>query len=651
MTPLALPAAAALLALAAPATPPGAGREVRPAGPGPQRLELDAAALLASARPDLGDLRLVDAAGAEVPYLLVEPQAPAGRWVQARVLPLPISKAESGLEADLGAVRPVEELRLSGVPEPFLKRFRLEGSGDRVRWTVLVPEGTVFALPAEELRRLSIAFPRGEYRYLRLVLDDRQSARLPLPGRVEAFVPEAGPRAPAPVRVPLGVERRASEPGVSRFALALPGPRLPVRAVVLQVRGERLLRPATIREARLGQGRLAPVVLGEATLRRVVTAGVGAEALRVPVAPPEEAALELEVDDGDNPPLELAGAEAELAPLPWLYFESRDGAPLFLQAGARERRPPRYDLEAVRAALVRLATRPAQVGPAPEVPAGRAPGPGTVAAARAAPGAPLDPRPFRVTREIAAGPAGLSAVRLDAAVLGRSQGLADLRIAGPDGNQIPYLLEERPEPLVVPLAPDRGPRPPRPGVTAWTLALPEESLPAARLVLETDARVFVRRVRVLADRPAAEGGPAPLGEGDWSHAAPERPAPAFSLALPPVRTRALIVEVDDGDNAPIAVAAARVLLPSWRLRFLHPGPALRLLYDAPGTEAPRYDLALLAPQLRAAPAAEVALGPAPAARAAWLEWRPATAAWAALVLGVLVLAVLLARLLRAPSGP
>ena len=31
---------------------------------------------------------------------------------------------------------------LDGIPAPFLKRFRLEGSGDRERWTVLIEEGT-----------------------------------------------------------------------------------------------------------------------------------------------------------------------------------------------------------------------------------------------------------------------------------------------------------------------------------------------------------------------------------------------------------------------------------------------------------------------------------------------------------------------------
>jgi hypothetical protein len=186
------PLALALLLLAPPVLAAETAREILPAGPGPQRLELDAATLSASARPDLGDLRLTDAAGREVPYLLVPATAPAGRWAPARLVPIRPTRKESGFEADLGAVRAVEQLRLTGLPEPFLKRFRLEGSGDRIRWTELVAEGTLFALPADDLRLLAAAFPRGEYRWLRLSWDDRSSGRLPPPRLIVTPLHPAG---------------------------------------------------------------------------------------------------------------------------------------------------------------------------------------------------------------------------------------------------------------------------------------------------------------------------------------------------------------------------------------------------------------------------------------------------------------------------
>jgi uncharacterized protein DUF3999 len=633
---------AALLLSSSPTLAADSAREVLPAGAGPQRLELDAAVVSASAREDLGDLRLSDAAGREVPYLLVAPSAPAGRWAPGRIQPTHATRRESGFEVDLGAVRPVEQLRLDGLPEPFLKRFRLEGSGDRVRWTELVAEGTLFALPAEELRLLTVTFPRGEHRWLRLTWDDRSSARPPLPAGAVAFLPEPSPPSPAPLRVPLVVERRPGEPGVSRFALRLPGPRLPVQAVVLDVAGDRLHRRATVLEARLGVARLEPVVLGEATLRRVVRDGAGAEALRIPTSRPEELELTLRVEDGDSGPLPLAGAWAELAPLPWIYLEPAGPGPLVLRAGDTARAPPRYDLEAVRDGLATARPAAARLGAATPAP------PPAAAPPLEAAGASVDAKAFRWSREVAAAPPGLAAVRLDAAVIARTRGLADLRLAGPDGRQIPYLLEQREEPLVVELA---APAPAevrplsRPGVTVLAVTLPEPSLPAARLVLTTGSRLFERRVRVHEDRPQAEGGPRLVAESAWRHADQERPAAPLTVPLPAVASSRLLLELDDGDNAPLPIGPPRLLLPGWRLRFLHPGVPLRLLHGADGVEAPRYDLALLAPRLRAAPAPEVALGP-PAPPAAPPLLRPASLAWGALVVGVLAMLWLLARLVR-----
>lgn len=644
-----------VLALALPPTASAAtSRELLPAGAGPQRLEPDAPLVAASARGDLSDLRLHDAAGLEVPYLLVPPVAPAGEWIPSRLLPIRATKKESGFEADLGAVRSVSKLRLDGLPEPFLKRFRLEGSGDRTRWTLLVPEGTVFALPDEGLRQLEAAFERGEYRYLRMTWDDRSSGRVPAPRAVGAWEPATRAPAPTPLRVPLAVARRESEPGLSRFALRIPGPHLPVTAVVLDAKGERLLRLATVSEARLGDGRLEPRSLGAELLRRVVREGAEASALRIPIARPEELELELRVEDGDNGPLALEGAWGELAPLPWIYFESPDGGPVTATLGDPERRAPRYDLEALRPKLDGVRTGMARLAPAAASPA--RPAAAASPAPALAPGGALDVGAFRYRREIGAAEPGLAAVRLDAAVLARSPVLADVRIAAPGGRQVPYLLERRDEPLSLPLAPPArasAPELARPGTTLYVLELPETSLPDARLVLATASRVFERTVELWSDGDGSRRRPhRHLAAARWAHALPERPAPELTLPLPALDARRVYLLVDDGDNAPLRIDSARLLLPAWRLRFFHPGGPVALLYGAEELPPPRYDLALLAPRLRSAPAREL-----PVAQAATDRGpgdapgrRGRIAFWAVLGLTVAALLGLLGRLLRAGGG-
>lgn len=96
-----------------------------------------------------------------MPYLLVAPVRREPAWVRASLLPIPETKSASGFEADLGALRRIDRLRVSGLAAPFLKRLRLEGSGDRARWTLLVAEGTLFDLPEEGLALHRGCLPGG----------------------------------------------------------------------------------------------------------------------------------------------------------------------------------------------------------------------------------------------------------------------------------------------------------------------------------------------------------------------------------------------------------------------------------------------------------------------------------------------------------
>ncbi|HYD40972.1 MAG TPA: hypothetical protein VEB43_09080 [Anaeromyxobacter sp.] len=622
------PLSASLLALVALlAARPAAGQEarktrfeLRPSGSGPQRLDVPPEFLSASARGDLADLRLRDAAGKEVQYLLIPPAEEPDRWIRAATIrPVPPTKLESGAELDLGAVRNVAALEVAFAEAGFLKRARLEGSADGRRWVVLAPELVLYQLPLDpaacggetcpgELVRREVRFEPAAARYLRLVLDDRRSPRLRPPTQARALLARELAPAPGPT-ISLPAFRRPSEPGTSRLALHLPGPHLPVRAIVLELDAERLARRARILEARLAGGRLAPVELGSAMLLQVERGGLHASALRIPVDRPEELELELVVEDGDNAPFQLTDVRAELAPLPWIYFESADGAPLEARLGDPGRAAPRYDLEALRPELSRVRPRAAAAAPLASEERTADARPATAVPEAAGPGAALDRKAFRFSRTVEPAPPGLAAVRIDPHVLARSE-LSELRIATPDGRQLPYLLERRDEPLELRLEERTGAdaRTPaalaRRGVTVHVLDVPERRLPGSRLVLSTLSRVFSRQVRIYAE-PERSGAPAFLAAGPWEHANPDRAAPPLTLELPPLRSGRLLVAVDDGDNAPLAIAG-RLLLPSYRLRFFHPGPALTLLFGAE-LPAPQYDLALLAPRLRSAAAREVAL--------------------------------------------
>src|SRR5206468_7512444 len=197
--------------------------------------------VVATATGGLADLRLFDASGREVAYLLVPNPTIEPSW-RAAIAILPVAPVEtekektSGFEADLGGLFTIDRFRIDGLSSPYLKRIRLEGSGDRARWTVLVSEGTLFDLPDSRLRQTELSFAAGSYRYLRVTWDDTRSARVAQAPSVQAReISTVSVR--APLTTPVAFERRPSEPGRSRFHMRLPGGRLPVPALALHVAG------------------------------------------------------------------------------------------------------------------------------------------------------------------------------------------------------------------------------------------------------------------------------------------------------------------------------------------------------------------------------------------------------------------------------
>ncbi|HYM22308.1 MAG TPA: DUF3999 family protein, partial [Vicinamibacterales bacterium] len=561
---------------------------------GPHRLAVDVP-LLAGASPyrnGLHDLRIYDSGGREVGYLFVaNPPAPP-RFKGAAILPIaPVDTDRlrtSGFEADLGAPLVVDGFRLDGLPPPYLKRVRLEGSGDREHWTLL-NEGTVFDLPQEQLRLGELRFRPGPYRFLRATFDDTNSQRLPHPLAASARLSVGAPP-PPPLTAPLVFERRNAEPGRSRFRIRLPGGHLPIAALDLDVGGSYVFRPARVFEARFSGSELAPVQLGGAMLRRVVRDDAEATALRLPIDRPAEAQLDLEVDDGDNPPLELKGVTAVFSELPWIYLDAAAGT-LTARYGNDSLTPPRYDIEAARSQIRIESVADAKWGEP------RARSAEENAASGAAPpmptlGAPLDAGLFKYLRDLPPGGSGLIVVPLDVAVLahsaGATAGFPDLRAIDASGSQVPYVLERAAEPLTLELTPERLAAPPKtlPALPAnasprsvYRIRYPYPNLPTTSLSIATDARVFDRGIIVGVerdvDRSIGDGAAARrrdpafevLAATRWVHADQDRPARPLTVQIPPLRTTDVYVVVDEGDNSPLPIGTAHIMLPASRIRF------------------------------------------------------------------------------------
>jgi hypothetical protein len=613
--------------------------------PGPQRLDLDLA-LRAGAGPGLADLRISDPIGREVPYLVVQPQPSDAEWTGTRVLPIARTKTITGLEADTGKPLLMDALRIDGVVAPFLKRVRIEGSGDRQRWTLLA-DTTVFDLPQQLLRRTEVEFVPSELRYLRLTWNDSSSA--PAAGDIRIAARVHGSAVPAvPLRAPIPFVKRPSEPGRSRYRIDLPAPLLPAVAIHVRLPAGDVFREVTVFEPRLSATEIVPVPLGRGQLRQAQRDGLTASASRIAIAAPRSQELELVINDDSNPPLTIKVIEVELTPQPWVYFEAETAGTYTAIYGDSKVEAPRYDLEAARPFVrrARLSTAALQaqkrIEPAPDKPSSQLP---TV-------GAVLDPAKFRISRPLGNASSGMSTLVLDADALARSRELSDIRLIDAENQQIPFIVERRSEPLLLDVPVGSGVRE-NGNVSLYRLRLPYSTFPAGtKLVLVTSAGVFERAVDL---RDASDEGrdPRVIGSATWRHADPGRLAPALSLDVPTRVARDLELRVVDGDNAPLPMTAARLVLPSVALRFIHPGKPLTLLYGHDDIAPPRYDLALLAPRLFREPAQELKFASPPAIAPEDEGGGERRFFWVAIGAIALVLMLLLARLLKplAQSGP
>jgi len=190
----------------------------------------------------------------------------------------------------------------------------------------------------------------------------------------------------------------------------------------------------------------------------------------------------------------------------------------------------------------------------------------------------------------------------------------------------------------------------------YRLQLPYASLPRARLVFETAARVFERELIVMSEPQQSDTRRSSVTRWvsgrRWSHADPDTPAPALVLEIAPPDSRTMLVIVDEGDNQALPLSPPRLLLPAYRLRFFRDtdAPCL-LLYGQDDLAPPRYDLALLTPRLAGAPAHEIAPGPERPAPPPATSTIPPILFWAVLILSVTVLLVIVVRLLSAGSRP
>jgi hypothetical protein len=308
------------------------------------------------ARPDLGDLRVVEETGNAAPYLLDrvgsdpeptfrEPVAINRVFVRGHSASVTLDLREPMLKSELVLALPGNNFR---------RRVKVEGRNKHERqWTTITDGAYVFAVPEPAAARYeTVQLPQNNQQFLKITVfngpDDPPRLEI-----LDAWVrpqerrkPREIPLEPRLTRADDAAERE------SRLVLDLGARYQPFRAVLLDVGDPEFFRGAVVEQRReptldpVGESAIpiswAPV-LAQASLYRYQEEGETRECLRLE-ATGRARVLRVRIRNRDDRPLDVRGVTV-MVPQERLVFEAVSAHRYRLTYGDASLEPPVYDLE------------------------------------------------------------------------------------------------------------------------------------------------------------------------------------------------------------------------------------------------------------------------------------------------------------------
>jgi hypothetical protein len=304
------------------------------------------AELLGSARSDLGDIRLLDSTGTEVPYVLREVARAPGpeHFVAFNLLRNAVLPHRTELEIERPAGEAIEELHVWIKPIDAEKRVRITGSDDRRAWYMVKDEHVAVrgsrGEPPHQV--LVLRTPRSDYRYLRLTLNDSLTAPMKVLG-IGRFVPEQAPEAVHGPPVDLPFTRKDS----ARWTIlrvASPNALLIERLAFTVQDTAPFLRTAELsawRSAEVREGRRTRTERWRETMGTFTIQRRGGCAFSL--MPARLDTFEIRIDNGDDLPLRISAVSAQCRQRV-LLARLEPGMRYRVVSGQERLSPPRYDL-------------------------------------------------------------------------------------------------------------------------------------------------------------------------------------------------------------------------------------------------------------------------------------------------------------------
>jgi len=592
--------------------PKAASVEVATTGPGTLlRLQLPTE-VLAACRADLSDLRVVDARGTETAFVIDR-----GPGVTAptrlRVVSPTVLSAVQHETPRVGAQPMVEETyELSAPPaapkdatwqltlevrtDRFVRGLLIESLSADAQQVEASARDTVFKLRDGTADRLRVPIPGAAGRRLRVTLTGENSG--PLEPRFQFEAVERVAAEPVAL-VELALAEAAASAGQRSSLEFLRAAGIVPSALRVETTTSAFSRGVEVRD--LG-GSSHGELLGKGSVFRVPGAAL-IEQLEIQISPAQGARIGIGIDNGDSPPLEALKVHA-LIRTPSLVFSLRPEAghdPIAtLYFGGGRAHAPRYDLTALvsgrseqpvddrdRAARSLFGSTPlsiARLGAIREN-AEFDKTPALAFAQRA--GNPVDVSSYSHRRAVALTPSGdgLSEIVLSAQDLSVVQpDLRDVRVVDDAAKQWPFLLQPGTQTESVTLT--RQSEKPARDASRTSFSATFTPLVANALVIDTPEPYFDRAFRLEAE--LLDGSRRELAQGRLSRTADSRTA--LVVDFPPTPVRRFELSVEDGDNAALALSAARARVPVPSLYVAAKPGSYQVLLGNPNAQPAHYDI-------------------------------------------------------------
>ncbi len=561
---------------------------------------------LDAARPDLGDVRILDSAGNEVPYLIHRPMPHRESALRSQELRTALEPTATRITLTTGTKSLLKGVTFETPPGvEFIKAVQIEGSHDGATWLQLATDKPIFRIVGGAANP-SVSFPDGVWEFLRLTIDDSRTAAVPFTGVLLQVAETDAPFEP----VPATIKTRDESLGVTRLSIDLGATNLTVASLRIETPDPLFARPVTIAIPELANDGLREQTLRTGSIYRLNLNGKIESQVEIPIdLQIRGRELIVLIDNGDSPPLVINAVDAGRRVTNLVFF-AREPGRYQLLSGNNECPAPRYDLSELgdqlkRAAAVEL--RPASLIARPDYK------PPDNLAALPLTGANIDVAGWKFRKRVQVSKSGAGQIELAPDVLARAApDQRDLRIVTED-RQLPFLLERTSIFRSLPLTPASANDPKKPTLSRWLLKLPDAGVPIARITCAAGSALFQREMRLWEDVTDERGGtfPRELGRATWKKV-PGETTREFAIQLDDApRSGALFLETDNGDNPAIVLHDFRGHYPVTRIVFKaasDPTQPIWIYYGNPDAASPRYDVTLIADQLLRAERASATLG-------------------------------------------